>query len=278
MLQIVKLFLELCDQHVTDETGQAVLRVSDTLEVLKLLVEQLDKAKPALQRYLLRDHPEGCDCEVCDTDGTLYPRFVSCGCGHHTKGAGETYFLTVMFALYLVRLISTYQHLGPDQLQRFRCLVYQLVKADHRSQTGDTLLHLCFPLCELEVTKDDRVPTIPLLKTLVACGADADAVNIFGETPLFYILSPKPEARQIMADDPNQECWILLLLQHNAHIDRVTNRRRGMLHLLKSLDSVCPLNHINLQCLAARAIKDNAVPYRDPWKLSPDLIDFVNYH
>ena len=274
----MKLFLELCEHHVKDDTGREVLRVSDTLDILKLLVEQLDRAKPSLQQYLARDHPDGCDCLVCDTDGTLYPRFVSCGCDHHTKGAEETYFLTLMFTLYLVRMIATHQQLCPDNLQRFRSLVYQLVKGDHRSQTGDSLLHLCFPLCELEVTKDDRIPTIPLLKTLIACGADADAVNMFGETPLFYILSPKSEAKQVLANNPDRESWVVFLLEHNAHIDRVAHKRRGMLSFLKALDSVCPLNHMNLQCLAARAIRDHEVPYKDPWKLSPDLIDFVSYH
>lgn len=278
VLQIVKLFLDLCKRGLGDDRGREVLRVSDTLDVLLLLVEHLDRAKPALRDHLTRDHPPTCQCAVCDTGGVLYPQFVGCGCERHAKGAEETYFLTVTFALYLVRIVATHQRLRPDELQRFRSLVYRLVKGDHRSHAGDTLLHLCFPLCELEGLKSDRAPTLPLLETLMACGADVDAVNRLGETPLFCVLSPKPEAEPVVAGSPDREQWVVLLLKHNAHVDRVTHQRRGVLGSLRALDIVCPLDHVSLQCLAARAVRDHRVPYRNPWKLSRDLIDFVSYH
>ncbi|KAK7109983.1 hypothetical protein V1264_013927 [Littorina saxatilis] len=266
-----------CQGQLVNAEGREVACVSDCLEVLQLLVKLLDKAKAALHLYLSTTHPDHCRCQVCDRGGTLYPSYVRCGCRHHTEKGQETYFILLMYALHLVRLMAEYQQLSASELHRFRSLVYHLIKAGHRTPAGDSLLHLCFPLCDLLGTGKLQMPTVPLLETLIACGADADALNDSGESPLFSIFFGSEETQKEMLSHPDREKWLGLLLKHDAHADRVSLSGKNLLQALE-VENVCILNHVNLQCLAARAIKCHDVPYKDTYKLSPDLISFVEMH
>ena len=269
---MVKLFLDLCEQRVEDTSGEQIVQVNDTLTMLGLLVEHLNK--PFAQEHHIHAnlprHPH--------TPGTSHNSSTI------SRDVAGNFFL-VETTLHVIRILATYQSLAESELQRFHTLVYHLVKADHRSSTGESLLHLCFPLCEMheeEEGKRDphRHPTLPFLETLITCGADVDALNHEGESPLFYALGSARGGQDIISctEHVERESWVKLLLKHGAHVDRVSSSGRHVLSVVAQLGSVCVLSHVKLQCLAARAVRVHRVPCRDPELLPLHLLSFVDYH
>jgi hypothetical protein len=170
----------------------------------------------------------------------------------------------------------------------FHRIVYRLVKANHRTAQGNSLLHLCFPLCELGRWTDSgqhwhRAPTTALLDTLLECGAEADAVNHKGESPLFHLLRPADCESRCVLKHPQRAEWVAMLLRHGAHADRVTwtAERQDVMTLLRDVDLSLlrnPLQYVSLQCLASRVIRTCRLRYADPSLLPPHLVHFVHIH
>ncbi|KAL8615406.1 hypothetical protein ACOMHN_036226 [Nucella lapillus] len=274
--RIVQLFLELSVQGMKEEEDTEILTVSDTLSLLQLFVTYLNSTLK--QRNTLPPPATEMNCSKPQQERSIV--------GVEEGEWREGYCHHVHMTLHLVRLISTFQHLSPQDRQRFHETVYRLVKADHRSHSGETLLHVCFRLPEADPGQyESRLPTVPLLETLLHCGAEVNAVNHLGETPLFYIFTRLSGGGVPGGDgapsfrSADQERWAKVLLSTGAHLDsRTPDRRGGVLRQVKGLDSVCWVSHVSLQCLAARVIRDCGVRYRDPELLPRHLISFVDVH
>lgn len=104
---------------------------------------------------------------------------------------------------------------------------------------------------------------------LLECGADPDARDADNNSPLHVAAMSKPVKPGVVAE----------LLDSGAHLDAVNGDGKAFSRLLKGQalhEVVKPMNYINLQCLAARVIKKEAISYQDI--LPTNLKEFVDLH
>jgi len=152
----------------------------------------------------------------------------------------------------------------------------QIVRRDSRDHYGFNVLLTasCFYLW------DETVPTVGLLLTL---GADVNAVNIFGYSPL-HCLAEELDRGEIRDETAH------LLLEAGAHLDMVNTNRKTPADIWMDESNRAGLNVVwddlpgwlkedckKLTCLSARVIRDHQVPYRGG-KLPVELIPFVKMH
>nr|VZH95840.1 unnamed protein product [Spirometra erinaceieuropaei] len=141
----------------------------------------------------------------------------------------------------------------PELVSRFLKQTRRLIRVDPRVHQGHTVLHIA---CCPESSKVGRYdlfafPSVAVLNFLCELGANADALDADGQRPIGLILS----SRQI-TDEKKAE-YITCLVEAGAHIDASNRNGVTLLHpASRPVLEKCnfrPLDHVNLQCFAARA-------------------------
>ena len=109
---------------------------------------------------------------------------------------------------------------------------------------------------------------------LLLAGADVNATNNRGCSPLMYSIF-----RVVETKSEKYQKIIKILLEARAHIDQVMFGKTISEHVgfRKFLDITGTKVHINLQCLAARAIRRYHIPYA-AGRVSSALEIFIGLH
>lgn len=164
-----------------------------------------------------------------------------------------------------------------NQDYRLKKAIYQLVKLNPRGNNGFTILHqaafkdescqlIKFPVCEMPIMSD-------IVALLVECGADVNALDNNGNTPLHIVT--------IHNARPNSSI-IKILIDNNSHLDLKNKDGQTPLEFLKnnstflSDNHICPVKHITLQCLCAQTITKHNLIYKN--FLSKEVSNFVKIH
>lgn len=201
---------------------------SDILDVLLKAVNELEKGREHLSKL-----------ESADRDTTHVNRLL----------------VIIMHILCLMCRLK--KNMNKDEEEIFKKNVYKLIKMKPTSAKGFSPLHLA---CTRETTNVGRYPVcsfpaLPVISLLLEVGADVNAVDAEKNTPLHIAASNKPCRPEVFT----------LLLKHGAHIDSCNADRKSPMQLIRGMsiyDIVSPLQHISLQCLAARKIVKSAIPYK----------------
>jgi ankyrin repeat protein len=139
-----------------------------------------------------------------------------------------------------------------------------------------TVLHEAVSTNTCDYTNYQRLQTI---KRLLQFGADPNAIDEFGETPLYRLVG---KVREFNAD--KSVPLFQVLLDAGAHLDVATNYGTTALRFLKKMlkgkvhpyfesliNSVFPLS-----CYCARVIQRHGIPFED--RLPPRLKKLVSIH
>lgn len=156
-----------------------------------------------------------------------------------------------------------------------RQLVARALAQRPRSSAGDSLLHLVVsrantmkPTAFFEEAHAHVFPDAALATLLLECGADVEAVNEARSTPL-HVAALRNNFRPAV---------VQTLLRHGAHLDR-RNANGNQPHRMLAGITECalnPLQHISLQCLAARKIVERRIPFVG--EVPSTLEDFIRIH
>jgi len=155
-------------------------------------------------------------------------------------------------------------------------LISKTLKINPRDSNGDTLLR--WPPTRKNTfgapppTATDTAPSVfpnsDVIELLLECGASVDAMNYNGNCPI-HIASIKQNFNLKI---------IKALLRYGDHIDRRSLLGNLPYKLILSLSdcTINPLNHMTLQCLAARVIVENQIHYKN--EIPQSLEDFIQIH
>ena len=164
----------------------------------------------------------------------------------------------VVIVMHLLKLLCHVRSkLTEEQLEKMMRAAYYLVKLDPRDSQGRSVLHLAssketsnvgrHPVCEF--------PSVDVIQLILEVGGNANSLDSQKNTPLHIAAMNKPCKPEV----------IDILVDAGAHIDSVNADNKTPLSLYPSslqCKLACPLNFITLQCLAARAIVKQGVPYK----------------
>ncbi|XP_039291555.1 protein fem-1 homolog CG6966 isoform X1 [Nilaparvata lugens] len=158
-----------------------------------------------------------------------------------------------------------------DQRHLANSLIYQLVKMNVRGLNGQTPLHIA---CSSEATLVGRYPacsfpSVQLVKMLMAVGAEPNATDDQGNTPLHIAARLQPCSTALAK----------ALLDGGAHLDTVDQSGRTFRDYQPTIyNSVQPLNYLRLTCLAAQAVKRNAISCTANGELPVTLLSLLHHH
>lgn len=182
--------------------------------------------------------------------------------------------ILIVLQLFIGLLCRLKPLITDDQLFRLKKAVYQLVKLNPKGNQGFTPLHqacyrddscqlIKFPICDLNSSD--------IVQLLVECGADVNALDAIGNTPLHVVAKNKPN-----------NTIIKTLIENHSHLDIKNNEGETPLDYLAELpqflsnNQICPLKHLSLQCLCAQAITRNNLSYRN--FLPQQICSFIKIH
>lgn len=172
----------------------------------------------------------------------------------------------------LLHLLDLLEQLAcaPGQEHAKRQAVYRLLRAAPRGRHGFTPLHMAVDRDTTHVGRYPvgRFPSLPVLRLLLACGADPDSRDFDNNTPLHVAArNGCPAAMRV-------------LVEAGAHMDATNAFGKAACELLDArllaTGAVQPFQHVTLQCLAARALGRAKLPYKG--RLPEDLEAFVELH
>ncbi|KAH8018304.1 hypothetical protein HPB51_001860 [Rhipicephalus microplus] len=155
-----------------------------------------------------------------------------------------------------------------------RHLVCCALAQQPRTASGDSLLHLVVSRQNtIKVTFFEEAharvfPDASLAALLLECGADVEAINEARSTAL-HVAALRNNF------DPEV---VQTLLHYGAHLDRRNANGNQPHHMLAGISEcmINPLEHINLQCLAARKIVEHRIPFTG--EVPSALENFIRIH
>jgi len=187
-----------------------------------------------------------------------------------------TYFnRTLIIILHLICLLTKLlPHLTPKQTFQVKKSVYDFLRIGARGRAGYTPLHLAcsrdssavgrYPICQF--------PSVEVVRLLLECGADPNTKDTSsdGNTALHVTALGKPA---------NKPAVVQALLDGGAHFDGANRKDKTFEGLLRGQpvhEVVNVVQHTSLQCLAARVVKANSIPYANV--LAKSMVEFVDMH
>lgn len=155
-------------------------------------------------------------------------------------------------------------------------LVSDTLRLDPRTcQGGHSLLHLAAMktnvLTNHSLLEDEHMtpfPSVSVVSYLLSCGANVNATNDKGSSPLFMASQDILFKQEIVE----------VLLEAGAHVDQVTSLGERPSTFLRQ-NSKCHINILNyttLKCLAARVIQQYRIPYSG--EVPTHLESFIRMH
>ncbi|GAB1604504.1 protein fem-1 homolog C-like [Argonauta hians] len=146
--------------------------------------------------------------------------------------------------------------LTSGQLLDLKKILYRLITQRLRGRGQTSLLHL-----SVRNTSSTR-----LLSLLIECGENIDAVDDRGNTTIHHVMEHQ---------DIFQTSFLKCLINRGCHLDMVNKQGDNTLAYLQPLLPY-PVQHTRLQCLAARVIKRNTIPYQH--LVPTHLEEFISCH
>ncbi|XP_013413560.1 protein fem-1 homolog B [Lingula anatina] len=182
---------------------------------------------------------------------------------------------TTLYLLVIVTKVS----LTKEQDFQLCSLVYSFNQLDVSLKNGYRPLHMVADhgtlVDDFHVNDVVKFPNAGLLRLLLKCGSQVDAVDNQGNTALHVIVRyNRPISHFITLHS-----IITSLLEYGAHIDRVNGR--GLTAEDYSTTGVAEIilktqRSLSLKCLAAKAIKEKKIPYKG--NVPATLLDFIDMH
>lgn len=223
----------------------------------------------------------------------------------------------VVIVHFLIVVAESMRHCSPEEMFKLKKLVYELVKLNPKNSKMSSLLHLASSRDSSSIIKNHTLSSFPsteVLKLLLECGADSNAVDAEGNSPLHLAASnrtqlstvppipqPEPEAGQNIENNQagpaqnnaaaadvspqspiinnERDKLIFLLLNSGTHLDACNSHGKTAADLYKSgkmYQIINPINYLNLQCLAAKVLQKHKIEYRE--HLTEKLANFVDIH
>ncbi len=103
----------------------------------------------------------------------------------------------VVIVHFLVVVAESMRHCSPEQAFKLKKLVYALVKLNPKSSRRSTLLHLASSRDSSAVIKNHTLSSFPsadVLRLLLECGADANALDADNNSPLHLAAANRTQA------------------------------------------------------------------------------------
>ena len=196
--------------------------------------------------------------------------------GGETNYQNPAYEADILACMYLIGLLLLTYTSKDDEKQMYLA-VNNFVQLNTKLQNGFTPLHIC---CS-SLTNDYRLgfgdavvfPNARICKTLVTCGANVNAQDIYYNTPLHIIAECK-----ILDDDIHRDI-IICLVENGAHIDARNIYDMTVADVAcTSMTESLILGHMELSlgCLSARVIMEHGIQYKGI--IPVPLYEFVELH
>lgn len=172
----------------------------------------------------------------------------------------------ILHLLYLLEKVEA----SPEQEHLKHQTVYRLLKCTPRGKNGFTPLHMAVDKETTNVGRYPvgRFPSLPVVKVLLDCGADPDSRDFDNNTPLH------------IAAQNNCPAIMNALIEAGAHMDATNAFKKTAYELLDekllAKSTIQPFNYLTLQCLAARALDKNKIPYKG--FIPEELEAFIELH
>ncbi|XP_068595783.1 protein fem-1 homolog B [Brachionichthys hirsutus] len=192
--------------------------------------------------------------------------------------AKDHYEANIFTFLYLI-CISTKTACGEEERARINKHIYDLIQLDPRSRGGSSLLHLAIssgtPVGDFHTNDVCSFPSAQVTKLLLDCGAQVNAVDHEGNTPLHVIV----QYNRPISDFLTLHAIIINLVEAGAHTDMTNKQKKTPLD--KSTTGVSEIllktqMKMSLKCLAARAVRQHQILYRN--QIPKTLEEFVEFH
>ncbi|XP_006896443.1 PREDICTED: protein fem-1 homolog A isoform X2 [Elephantulus edwardii] len=172
----------------------------------------------------------------------------------------------ILHLLYLLEKVEC----TPEQQHLKHQTVYRLLKCAPRGKNGFTPLHMAVDKDTTNVGRYPvgRFPSLHVVQVLLACGADPDSRDFDNNTPLH------------IAAQNNCPAVMNALIDAGAHMDATNAFKKTAYELLDekllAKSTMQPFNYVTLQCLAARALDKNKIPYKG--FIPEELEAFIQLH
>uniref|UniRef100_A0A1A8F6Z2 Protein fem-1 homolog B n=1 Tax=Nothobranchius korthausae TaxID=1143690 RepID=A0A1A8F6Z2_9TELE len=190
----------------------------------------------------------------------------------------DNYESNVFTFLYL-SCISTKTTCSDEERSRINKHIYDLIQLDPRTREGSSLLHLAIssstPVDEFHTNDVCSFPNAQVTKLLLDCGAQVNAVDHEGNTPLHVIV----QYNRPISDFLTLHAIIINLVEAGAHTDMTNKQKKTPLD--KSTTGVSEIllktqMKMSLKCLAARAVRQHQITYHN--QIPKSLEEFVKFH
>ncbi|XP_030588132.1 protein fem-1 homolog B isoform X2 [Archocentrus centrarchus] len=175
--------------------------------------------------------------------------------------------------------ISTKTTCSDEERAAINKHIYNLIQLDPRSREGSSLLHLAIssttPVDDFHTNDVCSFPNAQVTKLLIDCGAQVNAVDNEGNTPLHVIV----QYNRPISDFLTLHAIIINLVEAGAHTDMTNKQKKTPLD--KSTTGVSEIllktqMKMSLKCLAARAVRQHQITYRN--QIPKTLEEFVEFH
>jgi Fem-1 family protein b len=191
----------------------------------------------------------------------------------------ENHECNIHTALYLL-MILTKVNCNKKQEHLICTVIYQFTKLKLvLKKNGYTPLHMVVDdttlVDDFHVNDVVKFPSAILTRLLVRCGANCNAVDTEGNTPLHVMVRyNKP-----ISDFMTLHSVIMVLIEGGVHIDRCNDA--GLNAMEESVTGVADIilrtqRDISLKCIAAKAVKKQGIIYKN--EIPQSLEEFVDMH